>query len=528
MKVLEKIPFLQIDGIPQLVKDFLSGQLHGLEHCRFSTAGFKKKIEEKSASYTSQQRRILYNVLQEQHGIVECSEKQKVNLTSLLSENTFTVVTGHQLNLFSGPSFFIYKILQTIKTAEFLSQEFPDKKFVPVFWMATEDHDFDEINHFKTLQNFYQISENSGGAVGRIEVSDVNFIRHFEEEFRDSVFGTELIRWIKEAYKQGVSLSHATRNLVQRLFSDYGLLIIDGDDRALKAQMKEIFEEEIFHSALLETTKGQIECLTEKYGRVQVNPREINLFYLSEMRNRIEAEGDVFKIVDQELTFTHEEILHELRNHPEKFSPNALMRPVYQEKVLPNIAYIGGNAEIMYWLELKDYFEAVGLPMPLLIPRNSMLFLNEKTISKSGKLGLSLRELFGDFTKITDERILGDNKILMKINEMRQVIAENFNSLKTLAAQTEKTFANLVEAEEVRQLKSFEKMKKRLLRAEKIKQAELLERLQRLYLEVHPQGNWQERVLNFSVFYADFGRKWIEACYQAMDVQNSELIIMSV
>jgi uncharacterized protein YllA (UPF0747 family) len=220
--------------------------------------------------------------------------------------------------------------------------------------------------------------------------------------------------------------------------------------------------------------------------------------------------------------------LHELENHPEKFSPNALMRPVYQETVLPNLAYIGGNAEIMYWLELKDYFSKINIPFPILIPRNSMLFLKEKTIGKIDKLNLNIEDFFQNFTTITNAKILEDNTIFNLLEEKENLLINNFSELKTAAETTEKYFGNMVKAEEVRQLKSFKRMKKRLLHAEKIKQSELLERLENLFLDVHPSKAWQERVYNFSVFFADYGYSWLETCLEEMEITESKLIIVAI
>lgn len=474
------------------------------------------------------QRNILADTLERQLADLKLSSKQKGNLEDLRLPNTFTITTGHQLNLFSGPVFFVYKILQTIKTCSYLKENFPDFNFVPVYWMASEDHDFAEINHFKTETNFYEINEKSGGAVGRIEITDTFFISEFEKEFKDFVFGTELILMLKEAYKAGNTLTQAIQILVNRLFSEFGLLILDGDSKELKHQIKETFKDELLNFNLHKNSKEKVDFLTKKYGKVQVNPREINLFYLSETRDRIDFDGKNYIIVDKNIQFTEEEILNELENSPEKFSPNALMRPVYQETVLPNLAYIGGNAEIMYWLELKDYFTKLNIPFPVLIPRNSMLFLKEKTLGKIEKLDLKIEDFFQNFTTITNNKILKDNAILELLNQQENLLITQFSELKNIAETTEKSFGNMVKAEEVRQLKSFKRMKKRLLHAEKIKQSELLERLENLFLDVNPSGNWQERVYNFSVFFADHGYSWLETCLEEMQIEESKLIIVAI
>ncbi|MFP3832269.1 bacillithiol biosynthesis cysteine-adding enzyme BshC [Chryseobacterium sp. SIMBA_028] len=528
MKTINKISFNDIESIPQLVKDFLNQRIEGFENNTFSLDHFSQQIHLKKDSFSSEQRGVLFDVFEKQLSELTLSSKQKENLENLKLPNTFTITTGHQLNLFSGPVFFVYKILQTIKTCTYLKEHFPDFNFVPVYWMASEDHDFAEINHFKTENNYYETNETSGGPVGRIQINDTYFISEFEKEFKDSIFGTELILMMKEAYKVGNTLTQAIKILVNRLFSEFGLLILDGDSRTLKEQIKDVFKDELLHFSLQKTSKNKVDFLTEKYGKVQVNPRDINLFYLSETRDRIDFNGQKYSVVDTNIQFTEEEIIAELENHPERFSPNALMRPVYQEKVLPNLAYIGGNAEIMYWLELKDYFSKINIPFPILIPRNSMLFLKEKTLGKVEKLDLKIEDFFQNFTVITNHKILKNNPILKLLEEKEELLINNFAQLKTSAESTEKSFGNMVKAEEVRQLKSFKRMKKRLLHAEKIKQNELLERLENLFLDVHPSKTWQERVYNFSVFFSDYGYSWLENCLEEMVVQDSKLIIVAI
>ena len=269
-----KINFTDIYHIPALIKDFLTEEKYS--PIRFSLPNAVKKAEEKQNSFSSTQREILYQVLTEQMQDLELSPKQKENLALLQQEHVFTITTGHQLNLFSGASFFIYKILQTIKTTHFLNQNSEHFKFVPIFWLATEDHDFDEINNFNTQNHQYQISGKSGGPVGRIKIEENHFIQDFKKEFKDDVFGTELILWLKEAYQIGNSLTQATKLFVNRLFSEYGLLIIDGDNPILKEQMRDIFTDELLHQSLKKSTEKEIQCLTKKYVKVQVNTREIN------------------------------------------------------------------------------------------------------------------------------------------------------------------------------------------------------------------------------------------------------------
>lgn len=525
MEAIARINFTDIESIPKIIKDFLAEKIG--EECSFSKSNFERKLLEKEAFFSIEKRKVLVEVLSTQMSKIPLSDVQKENINLLRNTNVFTVVTGHQLNLFSGPVFFIYKILQTIKTAEYLKQVFPTKFFVPLFWMATEDHDFEEINHFRTRDYVYETNAKIGKSVGQIEIDDLEFISRFETEFKDSGFGTELICWIKDCYQKGRTFADATRTLVNYLFSKYGLLILDGDDVRLKQEMKTIFRDELINKTLCYTIENQVYLMKKEYGKVQVNPREVNLFYLKDNRERIDAVGQDFRLAKSNKQFTQQEILDELENNPQYFSPNALMRPVYQENILPNIAYIGGNAEVAYWLELQDYFKKIKVPFPILIPRNSILFLSQKILTKIDKIGLCVKDFFESFSDIIQRELLSNNEILLILNNEENKIKDIFAKIKRQAIQTDKTFENLVNAEEKRQLKSFAKMKKRLLRAEKIKQKEKIDRLERLFLEVHPAKTWQERIYNFSVFYSDNGHRWVEKCYEAIEPTKSEFIIMS-
>ncbi len=149
-------------------------------------------------------------------------------------------------------------------------------------------------------------------------------------------------------------------------------------------------------------------------------------------------------------------------------------------------------------------------------------------MGKIEKAGLGIKDFFGNFAEVINEKILDNNELKSLLENKEQDLINSFSEIKTKAKQTDKTFVNLVNAEETRQLKSFKRMQKRLLKAEKIKQSEKFDQMQNLFLKVHPGGTWQERVFNFSVFYADFGKQWIADSYQLMDVQKSELIISSI
>lgn len=524
MKLLAQLPFQNLSQTPQIVRDFLSGNLSGYDAQRFVAENVRQAAKARTQQFSEEKRQNLVEILLRQ--MVNPSPAQRESLRLLSEKNSVTVTTGHQLNLFSGPVFFFYKIIQTIATAQELSGQHPGYHFLPVFWMATEDHDLEEIEFFRTRENRYSIREKSGPAVGRIQLSDLSFIENFARDFSGYPFAEELVSLMKQAYRAGSTLAEATRAFVQHFFGEEGLLVIDGDDPALKKQMTEIFQEELQNSELQRHTAEMVGEFLKKYGKVQVNPRDVNLFYLDKNRHRIDR-GQKFYLQSSLKTFSSEEMLAEVTNHPEKFSPNALLRPVYQETVLPNILYIGGNAEIAYWLELKAYFTFLQLPYPILLPRQSLIWLTPKQNKKLEKLGLTPEEIVLNPKNTADARLMQESSLSPTLAGLEKQLQNSYLQLKNQAAETDVTFGNLVQAEARRMEKSFHRMAHRLMKAERKKHADKINRILGLAEEINPNGAWQERVWNFSVFYAEYGPAWLRGCYSLLGPSEAPGLLLA-
>lgn len=517
------LDFREIPQIPLLIKDFLNPLHPNIGASIFSVEAIKTQIERKKKHFSTEKRKQLHHQLSHQLAPLKLSELQFQNLENLKSEKTFCITTGHQLNLFTGPVFFIYKLLQCIKTCHFLKEKFPDYNFVPLFWMATEDHDFQEIKSFTSFGKTYQMNCEQGGAVGRIVLNDLSFVQEFQKDNAFAKHFKELNLLLLNVFKKGKTLAEISQSLVHELFTDYGLLMIDGDDAVLKRAMISVFKKEVLDEELFQKTKKKRQFLEKNYGKTQVNPREINLFYLSETRNRLVKKNKIWEVLGTDIKFAKEALLVEIENHPERFSPNALMRPLYQEQILPNLAYIGGNSEIMYWLELPDYFEAQGVPFPILIPRQSLVFLKKKLIKKLHKTTLDLSAFFGDKQQVIRSKLLKNQDLLTQLNILKSSLQDQFNHMALFAETSEITFGNMVLAEKKRQLKSFDRLEKRVLRSEKIKQQEWLLFVNFCFEQVHPNGSWQERMVHFSEFFLPMGKDWFDICYEQIDMENSGL-----
>ena len=258
------------------------------------------------------------------------------------------------------------------------------------------------------------------------------------------------------------------------------------------------------HKLVLETAEKL------KDYTVQVNPREINLFYIEDqLRERIIFENEKYKVNNTKIEFTKEEIITLLESNPEMFSPNVIMRPLFQEVILPNLCYIGGGGEIAYWLELKSFFNAVNVTFPMLLVRNSVLLATEKQIKKADKLSLSWADLFSKQENLINTVTQKASSFPIDLTEQKKLLQQQFADLFELAKQTDKSFSGAVKAQEAKQIKGLENLEKRLLKAQKRKFSELLERTTELQNELFPNKSLQERQANFSEFYLEYGAELI-------------------
>ncbi|MDT0645269.1 bacillithiol biosynthesis cysteine-adding enzyme BshC [Zunongwangia sp. F260] len=532
----ECISYAETNYFTNLILDYLSQKPEVQKfYNRYPKIGnFRDQIEEKKASFSSEKRQVLVKVLEKQYDNVEISGATAENIKSLRDENTFTVTTGHQLNLFSGPLYFLYKIVSTINLTTILKEKHPEYNFVPVYWMATEDHDFEEINFFNLKGKKFKWN-NADKKAGKTAVGFLNteglqeVFNLFSAEIgvgKDALFLKNLF---EKAYLQHDNLTEATRNLANELFKDYGLVILDAQEKELKKQFIPYAKNELLEQVSHKSTSKSLGELSNLGYNVQVSPREINLFYLTEdFRERIlEREGNYFVHDREDIKWSREEILRELDENPERFSPNVVMRPLYEEVILPNLCYIGGGGELSYWLELKEYFKAENVPFPMLLLRNSALIQTEKQRKKREKLDISNKELFLKQHELINRKVRKISNIDIDFSPQKEQLVQQFQQMYDLAKKTDKTFLGAVKAQEVKQLKGLDHLEKRLLKAQKRKLKDEVTRIANLQNALFPNGALQERQTNFSEFYAEFGEQLIPALVEYLNPLEENFKILS-
>ena len=502
MKVIQEIPL----KVSPLVQDLLNQD----ENVRPFISDFFTKENCVSAarnrSFSKDKREVLSSQLIQQYQLLDLSENLEKNINSLRSENSFTVVTGHQICAAGGPLYLIYKLFTAIRITQELNASQREFHFVPVYWMATEDHDIEEIRHFHWGNEKVELAASFEGIAGELPTED--FFSWLNEKRAEGKFNEiGLSELFIQAYSKN-NFAEATRYWVNELLGEYGVVCIDGNDRLLKQLACGLFEKEIQNQFIFSEVSKTNAALENSGYNPNIQPREFNLFWLKEngalrLRKRIDKNGAQFQTSDGERYFTKQE----LSQISGDLSPNVLLRPLYQETILPNIAYIGGPSELGYWLQLKNAFQAANLQMPLLAHRISMTLLRKRDLEFVSKNELNISELMQEKLHDAQKRMLGSMNVKTFEKEMGQTVA-SFGNLKKYISEIDASLVGWLSAEEKRQLDQWNNIEQKIKKAIKSKEEVKFNQLEKFFAFTHPNHIQQERV--FSLLYATEILGWKE------------------
>lgn len=512
---LNKVDLRKTGQFPALLLDYLDQKPVTEEfYSVYPTVENARQAIDSKSEFDSEKRLTLVNVLEKQYKGLP----NKPDFSTLLDANTFTVTTGHQLNIFTGPLYIIYKIVTTIKLSRELKTAYPDCNFVPVYWMATEDHDFAEIASFHLFGQTFRWEGEHQGAVGRLNPKELESIL--------KVLPTKPLLFAK-AYLENNTLADAVRCYMHELFGSEGLICLDADEAELKKHFLPVIREELTQSVSEKLVTETTSKLAELGYHTPLTAREINLFYLRDnLRERIVKEGDQFKVLNTDLTFTEKELLTEAEEHPEYFSPNVVLRPLYEEIILPNLAYIGGPSELPYWMQLKGVFDHYQTPFPMLIPRNFGMYINATINNKLEKLGINPEDLFMDQVMLRKTYVQKNTENELSLQSQKSAFLNLFDEIIEKATAVERTMEGAVKAERARLFSALENLEKRIRKAEERNHESEITQLLNVQEKLFPGGSAQERYDNLLSFYIN-DSTFISKLFAAFEPLEFKYFILS-
>ena len=524
-----QIPYHATGLFSQLVRDYVDNKGTAMHYVSYEPnfEGVQNAIKARSNFKTN--RPLLGEVLKAQYANLSTIKAVDNNVDLLLQENTYVITTAHQPNIFTGPLYFFYKIIHTIQIAAELKKQFPQNNYVPVYYMGSEDADIDEVGSFYLGGDKLQWETKQTGAIGRMKVDDalVNLLKNIEGYWSVKHQGKEAMSVLSDAYKKGVTINEATLNLVHRYFGQYGLVVIQPDDTKLKSCFISVMEKELTTQFSQKSLQPTLASLREQY-HVQTEGRNINLFYLKDnTRARIELSNGVYTIVDTDITFSQAAIIAELHAHPERFSPNVILRGLYQETILPGIVFIGGGGELAYWMELKNVFNDAGVHYPVLQLRNSFLFIKEKVSKQWQDLGFDLNALFKPVQQLEVDYVKAHTQHNLSLADALEAMKNLYQSIQQQAIEVDATLGDHTMNLSVQSIKKLVELEKKIVKAEKKKQSIAIERIHHIKNELFPENSLQERVDNFAEWVGEYGWAWVEAVIEHSNTMEQGFTILT-
>lgn len=489
-----------------------------------SIEGIKNAMAQRKQFPTD--RKLLAEHLSEQYKGLAVDARLQQNINSLLQDNTFTITTAHQPNIFTGHLYFVYKILHAIKLAEELKKQLPENNFVPVYYMGSEDADLEELGEVFINGQSYRWETKQTGAVGRMKIDQpfIGLISAIEGQLLVEPYGKEIMDAVRLAYTLGKTIEQATFEFVHQLFASYGLVILLPDAAMLKRAFLPVIEKELTENFSSKAVQETMEQFPPQY-KVQAAGREINLFYLGEgSRERIEKEGHEFRV--EAARFEEAAFMQTIRENPERISPNVIVRPVFQEWILPDIAFIGGGGELAYWLELKKVFAGAGVPYPVLVLRNSFLLVNQKLSGKIASLGMRATDFFQPAEELLQRIVQKNTANQLSLTEEKKELAHLYKKIQGIAGKADSTLQQHTEALYTAASKRVSQLEKKMYRAER-KRFEAEERkIGKIKSALYPNGSLQERIDNLLPWYAKYGAAFIDLLYQNSPALEQEFCVL--
>jgi bacillithiol synthase len=456
------------------------------------------------------------------------SEAVIKSIDKLKTNNSLVVIGGQQAGILTGPLYSIHKVISIIKLAEEKEEQL-GVPVVPVFWIAGEDHDFQEVNHVFVPVNQKVDKWNYPERVFQKKmVSDIqlnqesclSWVQNLIENFGETEHTNTLLEFAKQQILTSTSFVDFFANIIMELFKDYGLLIVDSGNREFRQLQKEFFKQQILHHEAI-TTKllEQQRQIEEKGFKVTIEASEANanLFYYDQrMNERIlleyDQQNDCFVGKNGALTFSREQLVELAEENPAYLSNNVVTRPLMQEWLFPTVAFIAGPGEISYWAELKLVFEHFDIKMPPIVPRLNITILDRSIETDVSELHLNLADVLSRGTEKERHQFLEaikDKEVESLFLTAREQLVNQYRLIEAKTAEMDRGLLPLLKKNESYLLKEIGFMETKLDEAGRLKHDSIIKKYDRVDLSLRPDGFPQERIWNIFYFLNQYGLNFI-------------------
>lgn len=488
-----------------------------------------KQIDARSIDRTT-----LVSVMLEQNRLFGVPAKALENIQLLERPTTYAVVTGQQVGIFGGPAYTVFKTITTIKLAQRLKLKFPHYDFVPVFWIEGEDHDFAEMNHISVFDSEAkpvnvqylpggEMPERNMGAVGELTF-DASLDQSFatlEAALQKTEFTATLVNKLKEFYKTGATFNGAFASWMSHLFEDYGLTFLSVHDTRLKKLLSPLFVKEIEgYPKTSQTVIARSAELEQKY-HAQIKAKSINLFlFHKDGRYGIEPREHDFSLKGTRHFLQEDELLKIAVETPELLSPNVVLRPIAQDTLLPTVAYVGGPSEIAYHGQLGPVYESFGVTPPILYPRASASFVEDRVARTIEKYQLELVSFFEDVEQVKARIVeqIEEVKVDKIFGDTTKLVHDALNEIRFGIKEIDPTLLGTLDGVKSKFDINLGVLKEKALAAQKRKNEVAMRQIEKAVTAFLPNGSLQEREISILHYMNKYGPELIRWLMGEMDI----------
>ncbi|MDN3014857.1 bacillithiol biosynthesis cysteine-adding enzyme BshC [Paenibacillus sp. BSR1-1] len=456
------------------------------------------------------------------------SNAVKSSIEKLKQNESVVVIGGQQAGILTGPLYSIHKVISIIKLAEQKERQL-GIPVIPVFWIAGEDHDFQEVNHVNVQVNqkvdkwTYPEKVIQKKMVSDIQLNRdtcLKWVKNLIENFGETDHSNDLLAFAEEKIRKSITFVDFFAQIIMELFKDFGLLIVDSGDKEFRMLQKEFFKNQIVHhdSINFSLLEQQREIGKKGYPiTIEAGEDNANLFFYDQkLMERIllefDRERDQFVGKSGGISFSREELLEIAAQNPEKLSNNVVTRPLMQEWLFPTLAFIAGPGEISYWAELKLVFEHFNIKMPPIVPRLNLTFLDRSVETDIADLKLKLIDILQRGTDLERDHFLTsikDKEIDELFLQTKDHLRIQYQLIEAKTGELDRGLLPLLKKNENYLLKEIGFMQARLEDAIKLKHEVKLSKFTRIDLALRPGGHPQERVWNVFYYLNLYGMNFI-------------------